>query len=287
MIRSMTAFAGAERTHGHQLILCELRSVNHRYCDVQIKMPESFRFAETQIRTAITERIKRGKIECSLTYKAQLQRPNYTIDRQAVASLLEATDEIATIMATAQPFSALEVLAFPGIQQELQWDREILSREIDNVLQQALNGLLDTREREGHILGQFIEERIEHILTMIHAAEQRIPQVLAKWREKLVNRVAELSAAADNDRLEQELLILTQKLDNAEELHRLSTHAREVLLVLQREEPIGRRLDFLMQEMHREANTLGAKSMDTETTHLVIDLKVLIEQMREQIQNIE
>ncbi len=287
MIRSMTAFAGSESDIGNLTINCELRSVNHRYCDIILKLPERLRFAEADIRTAIAAKLKRGKIECALNYNKQSAVQNYDINIEAVKGLLVATAEIEQHMDNPQSFSALDVLAVPGIQQEAETDKALLQTAIKELIDQALNSMLAAREREGAQLGLMLENRCAKIALLVSEAEKRLPEALQQLREKLTGRIADLVAEPDFDRLEQELVILAQKLDVAEELDRLKTHVEEVLRVLKQHEPIGRRLDFLMQEMNREANTLGSKSADKDMTRIAIDLKVLIEQMREQIQNIE
>ncbi len=287
MIRSMTAFASAEAEIDNLLINCELRSVNHRYSDINLKLPERLRFAESDIRSAISACLKRGKIECVLNYKKQSAEQTYPVNRDAVKGLLAATATIEREMDKQQPFSALDVLAFPGIQQETETDRESMQAGIKRLLDKALVAMLATREREGEQLGSLIEDRCGRMLQLVEQAETRLPEVLRLLREKMLSRIAELVAEPDFDRLEQELVLLAQKLDVAEELDRLKTHIEEVRRVLKQNEPIGRRLDFLMQEMNREANTLGSKSADKEMTGISIDLKVLIEQMREQVQNIE
>ncbi len=287
MTRSMTAFASAEIISGHLRIVCELRSVNHRYCDINLKIPERFRFAEDDLHTVINKNIKRGKIECSLNYKTQHNEQAFSVNSQAVRQLLLTTREIANLMDTKAAFTALDVLAFPGIQQEAELDRETLSTDLNTLIQQALNTLIDNRQREGTELHNLVAERNHKIQHLAEQGEQRIPHVLVKQREKILDRINELVQNPDKDRIEQELVLLTQKMDVAEELDRLKTHVEEVNRVLNQREPIGRRLDFLMQEMNREANTLGSKSTDKEMTRIAIELKVLIEQMREQIQNIE
>ncbi len=287
MIRSMTAFAGGESELNGLTINCEIRSVNHRYCDISLKIPDNFRFAEPQIRSMLGARLKRGKIECALNCKNPNVEEKFIVDINAVKGLLSTTTNIEQLMTNPQPFSALDILAFPGIQQENALDRSLLLTAINELLERTLTKLLAAREQEGKQLSQLIEERCQKIFLLIKAAEQCLPEVLLKLREKLYLRINDLKAEPDFDRLEQELVILTQKLDVDEELDRLQSHTREVLLILKQKGPIGRRLDFMMQEMNREANTLGSKSADKEMTKISIDLKVLIEQMREQIQNIE
>ncbi len=287
MIRSMTAFADGEISLDNLTILCELRSVNHRYADVSVKLPERLRFAEADARRLIADKLKRGKIECSLSYKKQAGSQNFNVNLLTVQNLLAATAEIESCMKNPQPFSALDILAFPGVQQESETDKETLREKIVTLLDNTLDNMLETRAREGAQLAILLTDRCEKIGQLVDAAHKRMPEVLNNLRSKLTTRVTELVAEPNFDRLEQELVLLAQKLDVAEELDRLRTHITEVLRAIKQPEPTGRRLDFLMQEMNREANTLGSKSADREMTQISIDLKVLIEQMREQIQNIE
>ncbi|MDD2739927.1 MAG: YicC family protein [Methylomonas lenta] len=287
MIRSMTAFADGEINLDNLTILCELRSVNHRYSDVSVKLPERLRFVESDVRHLIAGKLKRGKIECTLSYKKQPGSQSLTIHTETLEKLLAATAEIEKRMNNPQGFSALDVLMFPGVQQEAETDKEQLQKKITHLLNDTLNKMLDTRAREGAQLASLLMDRCEKIAQLVQSANSRMPEVLNNLRTKLIARVNELVAEPNFDRLEQELVLIAQKLDVTEELDRLQTHIAEVLRALNQPEPIGRRLDFLMQEMNREANTLGSKSADREMTQISIDLKVLIEQMREQIQNIE
>jgi len=288
MIKSMTAFASGEIEIDNLTVNCELRSVNHRYCDISLKLPDRLRFSEVDIRAAMTSLLKRGKIECSLSYKKQsVQQQKITINEEAVKSLLAATSKIEDLMHNGRPFTAFDILNYPGIQQEPETNKEALLQGINTVVEEALEQLVAAREREGAQLEILITQRCEKIRLLVETANKIMPGVLEGIRTKIKTRLTELVEDPDFDRLEQEMLFLTQKLDVAEELDRLDAHVKEVLNVLTKQEPIGRRLDFLMQEMNREANTLGSKSADKEMTQISIDLKVLIEQMREQIQNIE
>ncbi len=288
MIKSMTAFAGNEVEIGNLTISCELRSVNHRYCDISLKLPDGLRSMEADIRSAIAAQISRGKVECALSYKKRANDgQGFVVNMDAVNALLAATDRIEQLMPAALSFSALDILAFPGIQQEPLTDKEELNEAIITLVKQTLTQFLSVREREGAQLKFLIEERCIKMLEFVVSAGQRLPEVLLLIRNRLKDRIVELVAQPDFDRLEQELVFLAQKLDISEELDRLETHITEVLRVLKQKEPVGRRLDFLMQELNREANTLGSKSADKDMTQIAIELKVLIEQMREQIQNIE
>lgn len=288
MIRSMTAFAGNETEIGDLTISCELRTVNHRYCDISLRLPDRLRFVEADLRSAIAAKINRGKVECSLSYKKQAKNgQGFIINTDAVTALLTAASSIEKQMLGPLSFSALDVLSFPGIQQEPDIDKEQLTSGINALVEQSLAQLVEAREREGAQLKLLIEERCAKTLMFVVSAGKRVPEVLLLIRNKLKDRITELVAQPDFDRLEQELVLLAQKLDITEELDRLETHINEVLRVLKQKDPVGRRLDFLMQELNREANTLGSKSADKEMTQIAIELKVLIEQMREQVQNIE
>jgi len=288
MIKSMTAFASGEIEVNNLTVNCEFRSVNHRYCDVSLKLPERLRFSEADLRSLITNSLKRGKIECALSYKKIAnQKHSITINEDAVKALLLATSKIEDLMHNGRPFTAFEILNYPGVQQEQESNKEDLLEGINTLVKQTIEQLLVARESEGKQLGILIEQRCKNVQLLVEAANKRMPEVLERIRTKTKERLAEFVEDPDFDRLEQEMVFLAQKLDVAEELDRLDTHVNEVLKVLTKQEPIGRRLDFLMQEMNREANTLGSKSADKEMTQISIDLKVLIEQMREQIQNIE
>jgi uncharacterized protein (TIGR00255 family) len=284
----MTAYTGNEASIGDSTLNCELRSVNHRYCDITLKLPDHLQFIETELRSIIAAKINRGKIECTLSYKEQAKDgQNFNVNIDAVKALLAATDQIEEHMLAPLSFSALDILAFPGITQEPNTDKTHLNEAITQLVKQTLAQFLEVREREGAQLKALIEERCIKMQGFVVLAGHRMPEVLLLIRNKLNDKITELVAQPDFDRLEQELVFMAQKLDITEELDRLDTHITEVLRVLKEKDPVGRRLDFLMQELNREANTLGSKSADKEMTQIAIELKVLIEQMREQIQNIE
>jgi len=287
MLRSMTAYATNEIEFKNLNLSCELRSVNHRYLDISVKLPERFRFAEADVRSIISSKINRGKIECSINIKKQPKQQSYAVDCEAVEALIAATKLIEQHMHSSLSFTALDVLAFPGVQQEAELDKTEIFTELQGLVKQTALQLSDAREREGGQLTNLIEERCFKIQGYLASASQRMPNVLAAIRKKITDRILELTQQPEFDRLEQELVFLAQKLDVSEELDRLETHVSEVLRVLKQQEPVGRRLDFLMQELNREANTIGSKSVDKEMTQISIELKVLIEQIREQVQNIE
>ncbi len=284
----MTAFASSEVEFEGLTLHCELRSVNHRYCDITLKIPERFRFMEAGTRQSISKQLKRGKIECNFSYKKhQKGTVQLDVNMDAVQALLNSAKEIEQLMHSSQSFSALDVLSFPGIQAEKSSNNAELQKTLQQLLQTTLDSFLTARLREGEQLQRMVTERCEKMQSFVEQAKTRMPLVLDNLKNKLKSQIVELVEDPNHDRLEQEMVILAQKLDVEEELDRLETHIAEVLHILQKNEPVGRRLDFLMQEMNREANTLGSKSADKEMTAIAIELKVLIEQMREQIQNIE
>lgn len=285
----MTAFAGAEREIVGWLFSWEVRSVNHRYLDISLRLPDAFRFLEPEVRGRIGAAIKRGRIDCCLSWKKTAQgEAAINLNRALVSQLLAAAREVEALSTKPlAPFDAFEVLQWPGALHEPETDREQLGLGVLELLGEALQKAVACRENEGRQLAALVEDRCLKIKEQAASARARLPLVLQAVRAKVVARLAEVSATPDNDRLEQEMVYLAQKLDVAEELDRLDTHVEEVLRSLKQKEPVGRRLDFLLQELNREANTLGSKSADVETTRASVEMKVLIEQMREQIQNIE
>lgn len=289
MIRSMTAFAEAERELSGRVIACEIRTVNHRFQDISLRLPDAMRFMEGELRSRIGEFIKRGRVDCTLSLKqAQPGQAAVQINPSRVTQLMSAIHDLESL--SNRPlagFSALDVLNWPGVLFEPEENRQVLAEESLAALTDALQILVTGRETEGRQLARLIEDRCAKIRVQAAVARSRYPSALEATRERLSARLAEISAAPDQDRLEQEMVYLAQKLDIAEEIDRLETHADELSRSLQQKEPVGRRLDFLLQELNREANTLGSKSIDTNITRASIEIKVLLEQIREQVQNIE
>ena len=284
----MTAFARQEiaKEWGH--LALELRSVNHRYLEISLRLPEELRSLETKIRESVAAKLARGKVDVSLRFARNETRDgNILIDKDLVQQLSNASREIDHILYNPEAISSLDVLRWPGVIKSAELDSSELSTAFFELLDSTLNDLLAGREREGEKLTILIQQRCSTITDVIAEVKKRLPEIMQLWREKLLKRIQDASVEVDENRLEQELVIIAQKTDVDEELDRLVTHVAEVERVLKSDKPIGRRLDFLMQELNREANTLGSKSIDTETTKASVDLKVLIEQMREQIQNIE
>jgi len=286
--RSMTAFARYEEQTDLGTLSWEIRSVNHRYLEVGFRLDESFRPLEMAMRKFISDTLGRGKVEVALRYKSpEQQQDSLEINEALAERVISRYQQLAALSDNAAPLDLMKVMQWPGVIETPSLDQEALSERVMASLQKALIDLVDTREREGAALQIMIEQRCQQIHRIAEEVRERMPEILQNHRQKLQERVQDLAINLEPERLEQEMVLLAQKSDVAEELDRLQNHVREVESVLQRDEPIGRRLDFLMQELNREANTLGSKSIDTDTTRYSVDLKVLIEQMREQIQNIE
>jgi uncharacterized protein (TIGR00255 family) len=284
----MTAFARHEEQTELGSLSWEIRSVNHRYLEVSFRLEESFRPFEMAMRKLISDTLSRGKVEVALRYRAPEQaQSELQMNVDLAKAIMENYQQLASYTDSAAPIDILRVMQWPGVTQTESLDQDALQATVVNSLKQALVDLVATREREGAALEQMIIQRCEQINDIAEQTKTRLPEILSSHRQKLSDRIAELEVNLEPERLEQEMVLLAQKADVAEEIDRLQNHVNEVKHTLKRNEPIGRRLDFLMQELNREANTLGSKSIDTDTTRYSVDLKVLIEQMREQIQNIE
>lgn len=287
MIHSMTAFARRESQGDWGTFTIELRSVNHRYLELGLRLPEEVRVLEPRIRDKMNQALGRGKVDCTIRYQAPAEYASLEINRELVTQLAHITREVDGIIYNPAPVNSFDVLRWPGVLQLPTPDPERLHAEAMNLLDAALAELIATRAREGDKLKELLLQRCTAMTDIVAQVNTRRPEVLARARERLDTRLAELKGELDPARLEQELVLLAQRLDVEEELDRLAAHLDEVRRVLGQKEPVGRRLDFLMQELNREANTLSSKSQDVDTTRYAVDLKVLIEQMREQVQNIE
>ncbi len=288
MIRSMTAFARVSAEQEQAALVWELRSVNHRYLEAFVRLPEELRVMEPQVRERVSARLGRGKLECVLrcTWSTGLDS-SLEVDEQRLRMLLNACREVERRSTEATSPGVMELLRWPGVVREPAPDTAPAVEQAMTLLDQALAELVATREREGQQIRDLLLTRLDGIEQQLARARQRLPEIQAHVRRKLEGRLAELGSRGDSERLEQELVFVAQKMDIDEELDRLDGHVIEARRVLERDEPVGRRLDFLMQEFNREANTLGSKSADSETTAVSVELKVLIEQMREQVQNVE
>jgi len=284
----MTGFAREVAETPFGTMTCEIRAVNHRYLDVQFRLPEELRPKEIELRTRFSEILNRGKVDCSLHLRrGGRQSAELTLDTDLVQQLAARTGEIAAVVGETGPLNSLDVLRWPGVVSEPEIETEPLYAEAKRVIDKALKAMATMRAGEGKRIGTMLEARLAEILAIGKQVRARMPEILEAVRARQQERIDKLDVEADPARLETELALIAQKLDVDEELERLESHVSEVRGALKSTEPVGRRLDFLMQELNREANTLGSKSADTETTKAAVDLKVLIEQMREQIQNVE
>ncbi|WP_040260323.1 YicC/YloC family endoribonuclease [Pseudomonas massiliensis] len=287
MVHSMTAFARAERAEAQGTLSWELRSVNHRYLEPHLRLPDAFRELEGAVRDALRVGLSRGKVECTLRLNEDAASQAPRLDLARARELIASAEAVAALTASSAPIDPLQVMAWPGVMVTQAMDAQALQASVLGLFNEALEELKVGRAREGAELARLINERLDAMTVEIDTLREQVPQMLATQRQKILDRFAEVRAELDPARLEQELVLLAQKSDVAEELDRLTTHVREVRRVLSSAGAAGRRLDFLMQELNREANTLGSKAFDPRSTQAAVNLKVLIEQMREQVQNIE
>jgi uncharacterized protein (TIGR00255 family) len=284
----MTGFAREAAELPFGTLTCELRTVNHRYLDVQFRLPEELRPREIELRRQIAAAVKRGKVECSMHLRRSFhQNEELKLNEELVRQLSARVAELSDLLPEARALDPIDVLRWPGVVVEPEIDSEPLFAASSELLTATLAALGEMRANEGGRISEMLETRCAEILAIATGIKKRMPEVMEAVRAKQRERIDNLNIEADPARLETELALIAQKLDVEEELDRLLSHVSEIRAVLEKGEPVGRRLDFLMQELNREANTLGSKSGDTETTRSAVDLKVLIEQMREQIQNVE
>ncbi|WP_132671644.1 YicC/YloC family endoribonuclease [Pseudomonas aeruginosa] len=287
MVHSMTAFARVEQAGTHGTLSWELRSVNHRYLEPHLRLPDAFRDLEGAVREALRQGLSRGKVECTLRFAEETAGKSLQVDQERARQLVAAAEGVAALIHQPAPLDPLAVLAWPGVLVADSADPQALNAAALEAFGQALEQLKAGRSREGLELAKLLNDRLDAMLVEVGNLRELVPTMLANQRQKILDRFAELKAELDPQRLEQELVLLAQKSDVAEELDRLATHVGEVRRVLKAGGAAGRRLDFLMQELNREANTLGSKAFDPRSTQAAVNLKVLIEQMREQVQNIE
>ena len=286
MIRSMTAFASGERETPWGTLACELRSVNHRFLETGMRVHEDLRVLEPVLRERIAGRVSRGKLDLSLRLRAPEQHQGLQMDEARIAELAGAATRLGAHFPGMQ-VEFTQLLQFPGVLRAAAVDADALKAEVLALLDEVLDGFLEARAREGARLAAAITERLDGIERIAADVRTMMPALRAGQRHKLEGRLAELAHPADPGRLEQELVLSLQKLDVDEELDRLDAHVAEARRVLGLREAVGRRLDFLLQEFNREANTLGSKSVDSRSSNAAVELKVLIDQVREQVQNIE
>lgn len=288
MLHSMTGFARESVESDIGTLTWEIRAVNHRYLDVQFKVPEDLRPKEQAFRQQASTSLRRGKVECSLYFRRSVsQDTELQVDTSFVELLGHRISEVTSKLPNVAAANPIEILRWPGVLLQTEVDTEPLFEEASTLLNKALEALGNMRASEGERIHDLLESRCIDIEAIAASVRKRMPEVLDAVRAKQKERIDKLDIEADPARLEVELALIAQKLDVDEELDRLESHLVEIRDALQGDKPVGRRLDFLMQELNREANTLGSKSADAATTKAAVDLKVLIEQMREQIQNIE
>ena len=291
MINSMTSFANGSAEHGGQRLYLELRAVNHRYLDIQFKMPEELRHLEGALREAVSGRVARGKIECRIQLRHGGQSGGHGLrpDKKLVARLAKINDKICKKHPGIHRLGVADILAFPGVLAAPAEETGDLDEAVLQLINEVLAAFNQARSREGGQLQQHLLQRLQQMEQVLDALSGRFPQLLQQHMDKVRRRLREAVGDVENDRLQQEFALFMQKADVDEEFSRLRTHIAEVRRVAggQSEGSVGKRLDFLMQELNREANTLGSKSIAAECTQASVELKVLIEQMREQVQNIE
>lgn len=287
MPRSMTAFARITHDHPWGAIACELRSVNHRYFEISFRLPETLRHTEMPLRELARAQLQRGKVDCQIQLDHSGNQGPLDANLNLAKQYITVAESLAATMQNPAPLSAHEVMRWPGVLKELEVDQEQMQSAVTKVFQATVAQLLDGRSREGSKLVAMVVSRLDAMHRQLALVRVELPQILAHQQQRLNDRLAQLTSGLDPERVEQEIAVIANRADVDEELDRLEAHIDEIRRVLKNDEPIGRRLDFLMQELNREANTLGAKSLSATTTGVSVELKVLIEQMREQIQNIE
>lgn len=288
MINSMTGFARSEVQIPDGTVVWELRTVNHRYLDIQLKLPDGFRALEPELRQTAASKIRRGKLDASFQFiRAAEKVPETEINIEQARQVIKHLETLATEMKKPSEVSPMTLLRWPGVLTQKEDDPTAVFASSLQSFNTAIDALVEHRSREGEKIEQMLERRCADIETTVSSVTARLPEVLKGIRNRFAERIAGLNIDPDNERLEQELALIVQKLDVSEELDRMQVHVDEVRNTLASDEPVGRRLDFLMQELNREANTLGSKSADAQTTQGSVELKVLIEQMREQVQNVE
>jgi uncharacterized protein (TIGR00255 family) len=288
MILSMTGYASQEYNTANGVLLVELRSVNHRYLELQLKLDDNLRHLEALMREIIQAKLGRGKVDCRLSLiRNQAADSPQQLNHAVLKQIAENAKTVAQFFPDAQPVNMLEILQMPGVILSSTFDSEVLETDLKTVLNQVLDDLIHAKAREGEKLKTIILERLAEIEQHVANVKPMMPILINQYREKLTLKLNEANASNDDERIRQEIVIFAQRIDVDEELVRLTSHIAEVKRILNAVSAAGKRLDFLMQEMNREANTLGSKSVAVETSQISMELKVLIEQMREQIQNIE
>jgi len=288
MTHSMTAFSRQQADSRWGSLTWEIRSVNHRYLEANVRLPENFRGLENLIREKLRQKLKRGKVDCQLHFKKfEAGSSDIHIDKELVKNLVDASSEIHTFVKGPSQLNTIDILRWPGVITDQKIDASAFEEQASRLFDQTIDGLISARKREGEALELQLSTRIGSIKRIVSSVKSKMPEIIFNQRQAMLNRLTDLKAELDPIRIEQEIVILAQKADVDEELDRLESHLHEVERIIGSNGQKGRRLDFLMQELNREANTLSSKSVLAETTLNAVELKVLIEQMREQIQNIE
>jgi len=288
MTHSMTAFSRQQADSRWGSLTWEIRSVNHRYLEANVRLPENFRGLENLIREKLRQKLKRGKVDCQLHFKKfEAGSSDIHIDKELVKNLVDASSEIHTFVEGPSQLNTIDILRWPGVITDQKIDASAFEEQASRLFDQTIDGLISARKREGEALELQLSTRIGSIKRIVSSVKSKMPEIIFNQRQAMLNRLTDLKAELDPIRIEQEIVILAQKADVDEELDRLESHLHEVERIIGSNGQKGRRLDFLMQELNREANTLSSKSVLAETTLNAVELKVLIEQMREQIQNIE
>jgi uncharacterized protein (TIGR00255 family) len=288
MIRSMTGFARRERLGVWGTLSCELRTVNHRYLEVSLRLPDELKALDNEIRQVIAASLRRGKVDANIYLKSAAGNQRaLELDLSLLNEVIGRVQEVRERIQDTAAVSPLDLLRWPGVVREAEMDAAPIIAAALDLGREALSELNETRQREGQRIRELLLARCTAMRAQTQSVKLRLPEVSQRLRERIKDRITQLGMAPDNERLEQELVMYAHKMDVDEELDRLVGHLDEVEAALNSSEPAGRRLDFLMQELNREANTLSSKSQDSETTKAAVDMKVMIEQMREQIQNVE
>jgi uncharacterized protein (TIGR00255 family) len=287
MPRSMTAFARNTTDFPWGSVTCELRSVNHRFLETGFRLPETLRQVEMSLREIARKKLSRGKVDCSIQLAFNSTDANVSADLTLAKQYIELAQQLAVQIDNPAAISPLDIMRWPGVLKEQDVESEHLQTAAIETFKVTVSQLLEGRQREGDKLADMIEQRLVGIQEQTTIVRENLPDILAHQRTRLEEKMADMKSQLDESRLEQEMVIIANRTDVDEELDRLDVHIAEIRRVLQSSDSIGRRLDFLMQELNREANTLGSKSIAGVTTQASVELKVLIEQMREQIQNLE
>ena len=288
MIKSMTAFARKDFQADWGQLTCEVRTVNHRYLEPGFRLPEPLRDLEVALRDQLRQLVRRGKVDVGMRLQLN-ERPDagFNVNMAAAEALNDAANQINRMLDNPAHINALDILRWPGVMEASEQDLDQVKQAAKDLFRQTIEDVIRVREREGERLMPLFSERLDTIDGLVGDVRKRMPELLERQKEQLSQRFADAQINIDPERLAQEMVMLAQKSDVAEELDRLEAHVQEVRDALKRDESLGRRLDFLMQELNREANTLSSKSIDAEVTRVAVELKVLIEQMREQVQNVE